>query len=404
MDIKYIKKIMPSFHRNGSFSQAMMFEEYLRQPVHFTMDSKAQDDMALRGRDTGFEWVLPYKSMSVSINRKMRAGDNIVHLDTVWFGIVDDVLFPSPQGINALLVKDFARDLVWLQDNAESMDQILEITSRWRHIVEPVLRSQSKSILRRFHKMGFEDKGTGLLFDIDQLPEDVIAQAVIRDCANNLLHDLIKELADQVEAAKCWVYYVRYKTQSNEFREMFKVLNPTTDWEYVYDIEHTGSMFETIQRVKDRYFKDGHSGLINEFVVNLVKGLSSAWANQQVEERRVKPTKRQRKMAKESPSGVRIRTLRYDAKAGSIVTTKRVSEDSEDANVESHTWTQAGHERASTFAFVWVLEKNVGLNEVEYDIQERSNGSIWIKVMRPRKGCTVNGGSESPILGRIKAV
>ncbi len=63
MDIKYIKKIIPSFRANGSISQAMMFEEYLRQPVHFTMDSKAQDSRALRGRDTGFERDLTNKSM-----------------------------------------------------------------------------------------------------------------------------------------------------------------------------------------------------------------------------------------------------------------------------------------------------------------------------------------------------
>ena len=121
MDIKYIKQIIPSMHKNGSLSQATMLEEYLRQPVHFTVDTKTQDSMALRGKDTGFEWVLPYKSMSIDLNRKMRVGDNVVHLDTVWFGIVDDVLFPSPQGFNALLVSDFVNNLLWLEENATSI-------------------------------------------------------------------------------------------------------------------------------------------------------------------------------------------------------------------------------------------------------------------------------------------
>lgn len=398
MDIKYIKKIIPSFHRNGSLSQAMMFEEYLRQPVHFTMDSKAQDAMALRGRDTGFEWVLPYKSMSVDINRKMRVGDNIVHLDTVWFGIVEDVRFPSPQGINALLVKDFAKTLFWLEENATSMEQVLEMTSRWGHIVAPALDNCLKDVGMRLGRLGVALDET--------ITKATLVRQALREKTNTILHSLIAELADgHSEQAKTFVYFARYKTEDERMRTIFKHLRPNHEWEYLYDIEHTGSMFEITQPSRARFFQDGHSSIINDFVVNMIKGLSSAWANQQVEEKRVKPTKRQRKMAKESPSGVRIRTLRYNAKAGSIVTTKRVSEeDSEDANVDGHTWTQAGHERASTFAFVWVLEKNVGLNEVEYDIQERSNGSIWIKVMRPRKGCTVNGGSESPILGRIKAV
>ncbi len=396
MDIKYIKKIIPSFRANGSISQAMMFEEYLRQPVHFTMDSKAQDSMALRGRDTGFEWVLPYKSMSVDINRKMRAGDNIVHLDTVWFGIVDDVCFPSPQGINALLVKDFAKTLLWLEENATSIEQVLDVTSRWSHIVVPILDGCLADVGMRLSRMAFE-------FD-ETIAKKTIVRQALREKTNTILHKLIEELAmGNVESAKTFVYFVRYKTEDEQMRLIYKHLRPNHEWEYLYDIEHTGSMFEITQQSRARFFQDGHSGVINEFVVNMIKGLSSAWANQQVEEKRVKPTKRQRKMAKESPSGVRIRTLRYDAKAGSIVSTKRVSEeDSEDAN--GHTWTQAGHDRASTFAFVWVLEKNVSLNEVEYDIQERANGSIWIKVMRPRKGCTVNGGSDSPILGRIKAV
>ena len=398
MDIKYIKQVIPSMHKNGSLSQAMMLEEYLRQPVHFTVDTKTQDSMALRGKDTGFEWVLPYKSMSIDLNRKMRVGDNVVHLDTVWFGIVDDVLFPSPQGFNALLVSDFVNNLLWLEENATSIEQVLEMTSRWGHIVAPVLDHCITDVGMRLGRMGYE---------LDQtITKTTIVRQALREKANFMVHKLIEELANgRSESAKTFVYFARYKTKDERMRTIFKHLRPNHDWEYIYDIEHTGSMFEITQKLRQQYFHDGHSNIILEFVVNMIKGLSSAWANQQVEEKRVKPTKRQRKMAKESPSGVRIRTLRYDAKAGSIVTTKRVSEeDSEDANVDGHTWTQAGHERASTFAFVWVLEKNVGLNEVEYDIQERSNGSIWIKVMRPRKGCTVNGGSESPILGRIKAV
>ena len=98
-----------------------------------------------------------------------------------------------------------------------------------------------------------------------------------------------------------------------------------------------------------------------------------------------------------------FRSLTYDVNAGSMVTTKTVSEGSESQNTG---FTVAPHNRSETHAFTWVLECNMLDSEIAYGNRNHpKTGKPIVKVLRPRKGAKVNGGSDAkPVVGHIKAL
>lgn len=414
MDIQYIKKMVPHLTRNESLSQSAMLTDYMDAPIHYTVDQKVQDSMALRGRDTGFEWVLPHQQMSIDINRRMRVGTptfggeptkgDVVHLDTVWFGIVKNVVFPCPTGAWKLMIEDLGKKLLWLQSHATSLKHIMDsVPEHFHHLMMQYLKGGHHMVVEKMARSGLDIHKA--YQNEPELVGALLFREVLRAKSSQIIHDAIRlHCHGNTETVDAFVYFVRYRTVS-ENRKWIEACNPNLidGWEYCYDIEHRGTFFPIIHSLNMAYFDDGHTNLLHEFVVNMLKGLSSAWANQQISEGKTKITRTQRKLRKKSPNGIRIRSLKYDPTVGSIVSQKRESSEKSD---EGHGWSQAGHERSSTHAFVWVLESNVKSGEVEWDIQERSNGSVWVKVMRPRKGYIVNGGSSETkvTLGHIKSI
>ena len=109
MDTQYIKSIIPALRQGQNLAHCEMFEKYLQSPVHFTMDRHSQNDLILRGKSLDFEWMLPYSSMSIQLDRTIsinhKSGFHTVKLETLYIGI-SDVNVPVVTGTQKSTVND----------------------------------------------------------------------------------------------------------------------------------------------------------------------------------------------------------------------------------------------------------------------------------------------------------
>lgn len=375
MDTQYIKSILPSLEKGQNLAHCAMFEKYLQSPVHFTMDRHSQNDLILRGKSLDFEWVLPYSSMSIQLDRTIsinRDDGYTVKLETVYVGI-NDANVPIVTGIPKLMVNDLANKLIWLQNNATSCEQVNQVLAS--HNVTWSLSDKAR---------------------IGDMLDTIHIRDLLKHEGNTIINEYLNSLLTDVVPVKAFTFFVTFSVIRNG------------EWEkgHVYDWVNTSPMFEITQSVNRQYFQDGFNDVIYDYVFDMIKGFTNAWLNQKIVETKAKPTfsqKRAIRRSQKTGSPIRFRSLTYDVNAGSMVTTKTASEGSESQNTGI---TVTPHNRSETHAFTWVLECNMLDSEIAYDTRNHpKTGKPIVKVLRPRKGAKVNGGSDAkPVIGHIKAL
>lgn len=381
MDTKYIKSILPSLAKGQNLAHCAMFEKYLQSPVHFTMDRHSQNDLILRGKSLDFEWMLPYSAMSIQLDRTISINrDGVLHtvkLETLYVGI-NDANVPIVTGTQKLMVNDLANKLIWLQNNATSCEQVNQVLGS--------------------HNVTWSLSDKAILGDVD------LATTHIRDLlkyeGNTIINKYLNSLSTSVVPVKAFTFFVTFTVVRNGY--------PFSNAEkgYVYDWVNTSPMFEIMKNVNRQYFEDGFNNVVYDYVFDMIKGFTNAWLNQKIVEKKANPTRSQKRAIRRSQktgSPIRFRSLTYDVNAGSMVTTKTVSEGSESQNTG---FTVAPHNRSETHAFTWVLECNMLDSEIAYGNRNHpKTGKPIVKVLRPRKGAKVNGGSDAkPVVGHIKAL
>jgi hypothetical protein len=396
-DFTYLSHtVIPKLAVDGNHAHIHMLHDYIENPVHFTMDRNTQNDLILRGKDIDFEWLLPYQQMSIQLNRKVlidlnsrffqskmrnrlknQTCDNIVTITKVIFGIVENVSVPTLSKFKKLQYADVANKLTWLKQNGTSWNDVYSVLSHFSHSISEVLNTIQDRNNLPDHIMFSEDQQ--------------IFKSLLNDFSGMILNAIGAELSDdEIETIKAFVFYVEYEDEIEPRGHFFDWIN-------------TGTLFPINHEMNYAYFQDGFTNVMYECVLDLLKGFSSAWKNQQILEKVSQPTfkKRKGKGKRGKAKPFRYKQLHYDVNAGNLVKTKIISEPTSST---SSGVKMTPHQRGATFAYMWVTDQNLGEEEEIFDIKENHKGTDLYKVLRPRKGCSVNGGNAKPIVGKIQSM
>lgn len=409
-DFTYLThKVIPKMWRNGNHAHIDMLHMYMNNPVHFTMDRNTQNDLILRGKNIDFEWVLPYQQMSIQLDRtlilsSLSAVENNAYLlpfhenmrneiskktekvrltiKTITFGIVEDVGVGTLNGFKKLLYQDSAKKIIWLQQNATCWNDVFSVLSQFSNVLANKL-GEFKTINQLPDQM-FDDRNK-------HLPHfEGTLQSLLKNCGGMMLNAILNELCDgEEERVKAFAFYVEYEDQ-------------LTGRGHFYDWINTGTLEPIHFDLNKQYFDDGWTNQMYDYVFSLLRGFSSAWKNQQILEKVSQPTSKKRKgKGRGKVKSFRYKQLHYDVNAGNIVRTKTIS----DPTSSSPTGIKMSpHQRGATFAYVWVTDQSLGEEEEIFDIKENHKGTDLYKVLRPRKGCSINGGGTKPVVGKIQSM
>jgi len=375
MDFKYIKSVIPNLKNGKNMAHVKMFHDYFQSPVHFTMDRNSQNDLILRGDEIdAVEYSLPYQTMSIKLNRSLQIGNHPLVLDTLYLGIVENVTVPKLDSIQTMILTDVANKMLWLQKNATTVKQVNDVLS--------IVSSYGVDIpLDRYQIQG--NNNLSVEFKVREL---------LKQFGNIIINEFMLKLATGYKTVTAFSFFLTY-TEKGKIG-------------HLYDWFNTGSI-DPIVKLNQEYFQDGFNNHIYDLVLNLIKGFTVAWKNKTIIERQSKPTLSQRRAIRRSSLPIRFRSLSYDVNAGSIVRTKTVATHQNTPSQPTNNPIKiAGHDRSETLAYTWVRETNVKPNETVKDQKTNKRGNLICKVLRPRKGSKVNGGSNgnSIVVGCIKSL
>ena len=125
-----------------NMTHASMLSDYVDSPVHYILERDVMDSLTVKGRDMtykDFPWVFPHRQMSIGLNRHITVGNCTVLLKDVYFGI-QETSVPAVSKINKLIIEDFARKIVWAQDNCVNAIHMMDtLSGRFHHIVQNVM-------------------------------------------------------------------------------------------------------------------------------------------------------------------------------------------------------------------------------------------------------------------------
>ncbi len=375
--------------QNKNMTHASMLSEYVDSPVHYILERDVMESLTVKGRGMtyhDFPWVFPHRQMSIGLNRHITVGNCTVLLKDVYFGILPTSV-PAVSPINKLIIEDFAKKIVWAQDNCVNAIHMLDsLSGRFSHIVEDVMGDliDMPALERRYDTLD----AAGLMTDA-MMSDEYVVRSMLKHCGNSIINEAIVETATSTENCQAFVFFVTFIGPDGEGN--------------LYDWVNTGSLFDTIHSVNRRYFDDGFNNVIYDAILALLFGLSAAWSEKTVIESKPKITKAMRKKRKKAKGGgIRLRTLKYDADATVFQTNTAPSASSGEPTGQ---WTQQPHNRSETHAFVWVSPESVKDDEIIYDTGTHpTSGNQRVKVKRKRRGYSVHGGAKKVIHGRIKSV
>lgn len=423
--LKYIKNtVMPSLHQSRNYAHLEMLNRHIASPVHFSMDRNSQNDLILRGKDTNyytkdFEWTLPYQQMAIELNRPITVradGNSLVEkaytqlaqqmaygqaekthtlkthltraqeviIETVYFGLVDCVKLNKLSGVNRHLYDDCVNKLLWLQTNATSWEMVFSTLSFIKDIVANVVNQFVNS-------MGLP-KAIARDLMLSHTTDKILIRSLLRQNGNTIANALLRRLSNELEDVQAFSFCVQYKH-----------LDGDKETGHFFDWVHNGSLTSSAKKINRAYFDDGFTNQLYDCVFSLLTGFSSAWKNQQIIEKSYTSTQRRKsRQGKTKKSVVRYRQLQYDVTAGNIVKTKTISDGDKTPSIGGVTVTP--HQRAGTLAYVWVTDHKLSDDEEIFDVRENKKGTELYKVLRHRKGCSVNGGGKAPIIGKIQSM
>jgi hypothetical protein len=377
----YLKSRIDQLNRDHNKAHARLISEYLDNPINFTVSPDITEKISKQGASADVVYSLPYQCMSLELNKVISFhlfGEmQHVRIEKIYLGCLP-LHTPALNQINSLVAKSLVQRCKWLIHNMKTVDDIDVIADL------PFAVSQFRNIVAQAQAK------TG----IDAIPYD--------------LRRLVKELATR------WInQYIMENTSNTNLNEidglvwLCEYTNLTSGKKAdVYDWWNTDPMFDELHEMNMLYFSDGYNDQIVNVVIPFILGFVNAWKDRQViEQARTKTTKVRNKNGKKKKVTTTIRTLKYDASQGNMVTTiAKPTEEATDAPQNTSGRVQCPHTRRGTDARIWVSEANIKASEIIIDekVSEKTGKKLCL-VIRPRKEAKIKGGGNG-VKGIIKAI